>query len=92
MKHLNSLVEHRIRGQIDYWEAQRRNPGREIPLGQRFCRRRHFRRRRFRHGLSGLRSRVEPRGGHQDRHPLSSGGVVEAALGARRDERRRYWW
>jgi RNA polymerase sigma-70 factor, ECF subfamily len=35
MKHLNVLVEHRIRDQNDYWNAQRRNPGREIPLGPR---------------------------------------------------------
>ena len=35
MKHLNVLVEHCIRDEIDYWNAQRRNPGREIPLGPR---------------------------------------------------------
>jgi RNA polymerase sigma-70 factor (subfamily 1) len=35
MKHLNCLVEHRIRDLIDHWQAQRRDPGREIPLGGR---------------------------------------------------------
>ncbi|HET6882744.1 MAG TPA: hypothetical protein VFI31_21430, partial [Pirellulales bacterium] len=36
MKHLNCLVEHRIRDLIDYWEAhQCRDPGREKPLGPR---------------------------------------------------------
>lgn len=35
MKHLNVLVEHRIRDLIDFWEAERRDPGREIALGSR---------------------------------------------------------
>lgn len=35
MKHMNCLVEHRIRDLIDHWEAQRRDPGVEIPAGAR---------------------------------------------------------
>lgn len=35
MKHLNGLVEHRIRDLIDFWEAGRRDTGREIAIGPR---------------------------------------------------------